>query len=330
MLGKLRKLIFGISLEETTVARRGFTVSDEGMRQYLEKIGQIFVQGYHAALLDDNPATLAPYLYAEVEAEYQGFAFEGAGMGLALLDMLTPWRKSRLQQFLDGPGGGHYYMVHIGLGWALARLRRPVENRLKRLDPLVGWLAVEGFGFHEGFFHWPRTIQKQERPAHLTGYACRVFDQGLGRSLWFVKGADVAGISATISAFSSERQSDLWSGVGLACGYAGGVDASAIRALVDAAAPHQAPFAQGAAFAAATRQRAKNPVAHTELACQILWGKSLDEIAHLVNLAAESLPFDGPEPAWEVWRQRTQAQWSAVRPGHDVVHALASDQEIVR
>ena len=320
MLGRLRKRIFGISLDETTIARRGFTVSDEGVRQYLEKIGQIFIQGYHAALLDDNPPTLASYLYDEIEREYQGFAFEGAAMGLALLDILTPWRKSRLQQLLDGPGADHYYMIHVGVGWALARLRRPVENHLKRLDPLVGWLAGEGFGFHEGYFHWPRTIEKQERPDRLTGYACRAFDQGVGRSLWFVKGADVARISAAIEAFPSARQNDLWSGVGLACGYAGGVDADSIKALADAAGPHQAPLAQGAAFAAATRQRAKNPVTHTELACQVLWGLSLDETAHLVNVAAEALPADGPEPAWEVWRQRTQAQ----------CHPITREQEFVR
>ena len=206
MLGRLRKRIFGISPEEATVRRRRFAVSDEGVRQYLEKIGKIFIQGYHAALLDDNAPTLASYLYNEIEREYQGFAFEGAAMGLALLDILTPWRRNRLQQLLDGPGADHYYMIHVGVGWALARLRRPVEKHLKRLDPTVSWLAVEGFGFHEGFFDWPRTIERRDRPGQLTGYACRAFDQGIGRSLWFVKGANVARISTTIAAFSSARQ----------------------------------------------------------------------------------------------------------------------------
>src|SRR3712207_8380154 len=47
-------------------------------------------------------------------------------------------------------------------------------------------------------------------------------DQGLGRSLWFVQGADVRRIPATVNAFPAERRPDLWSGLGLACGYAGG------------------------------------------------------------------------------------------------------------
>ena len=51
MLGRLRKLIFGISLEETTVARRGFEVSDEGVRACLEKIGQTN-NVIHAFILD--------------------------------------------------------------------------------------------------------------------------------------------------------------------------------------------------------------------------------------------------------------------------------------
>ncbi len=317
LLGRFRKRMFGISLEETTVARRGFAVSDDGVRQYLEEIGRTFVHGYHGALVDSNPESLADTLRKEIEIEYQGFAFEGAGMGLALLDLLTPWPSNRLQRFLDGSGNGHYYMIHIGLGWALARLRRRVEGHLKRLDPVVGWLAVEGYGFHEGYFAWTRYIENQEPPPHqLTGYARRVFDQGLGRSLWFVKGANVERITDTINTFASARQSDLWSGVGLACGYAGGVNSKNIKALKQASGAYYPELAQGVAFAAATRHRAKNPVAHTELACQIICGLSLDETAALTDTIRETLPIspseiDKPEPAWELWQQRVQAKFVA-------------------
>ena len=59
------------------------------------------------------------------------------------------------RSFLAGPGAAHTYMVHVGAGWALAQLRRRVDRALARLDPLLGWLAVDGYGFHQGYFRWP-------------------------------------------------------------------------------------------------------------------------------------------------------------------------------
>ncbi len=309
MLGQLRKRIFGISPKETTFARRGFPASEAKVQQRLEKIGQIFVQGYHAAIVDPKPAALVARLN-EIEIEFQGFAYEGAAMGLTLLDILTPWPTNRLRNFIDGPGAPHAYMLQVGAGWALARLHRPVEGWLNRLDPVVKWLALDGYGFHEGYFHWPRTIENQVRPSRLSGYACRGFDQGLGRSLWFVKGANVDRVSATIKAFPSSRQPDLWSGIGLACAYAGGVERQAIETLVQATGSRRSALAQGVVFAAKTRLRAENPAPHTELACRIVCGMSLAEAAHLFDVTGETLPVAGPEPAFEIWRQRIQAHFT--------------------
>jgi hypothetical protein len=308
MLGRLRKLLFGISPAETTASRRGFVVNDNRVREHLEKIGHIFVQGYHAALLDPRPPALATRL-AELEIGFQGFAYEGVAMGLTLLDILNPWGQHHLRSFLDGSGAPHAYMIQVGVGWALARLHRPVEGWLNRLDPVVKWLALDGYGFHEGYFDWPRYIENQVLPHRLSGYACRGFDQGLGRCLWFVKGAEAPRIAATIAAFPAARQPDLWSGVGLACGYAGGVERQAIEALAHAAGAYHPQLAQGVVFAAGTRQKAGNPVPHTEMACQLICGMSLAEAAQLFAVTGEALPMAEPEPAFEVWRQRIQAQF---------------------
>ena len=309
--GLLRKVAFGISLEEATFARRGFRASDTRAQQRLEKIGKVFLQGYHAVLEEDAPEALALRLRA-VDAELRGFAFEGAAMGLTLLDHLSLWKGKRLQPFLNGPGAAHVYMAHVGVGWALARLpwlRRHAEQYLTRLDPLLCWLVVDGYGFHEGYFNGRRAIERQAIPNQLKGYARRVFDQGLGRSLWFVEGADVLRISSTVASFEPERHADLWSGVGLACAYAGGVDQAGIEAMRMAAQAYTPYLAQGAAFAAKTRQRANNPAAHTEMACKVLCGLSTEAAALITDVALERLPGDGEEPAYEVWRQRIQAQF---------------------
>ncbi len=275
---------------------------------YLEGIGRTFLLGYHAALEEDQPDRLGSMLDG-IEPELRGFAFEGAGMGLYLLDLLTPWRRDRLHQFLEGPGAVHVYMVHVGAGWALAQLARRVDLALARFDPLLGWLAVDGYGFHQGYFHWPETVEGQRVPRRLSGYARRVFDQGLGRSLWFVEGAEVSRIASTIARFPQPRHGDLWSGVGLACAYAGGVPGEAIEALVTLAGGHHPDMAQGVAFAAKARQHAGNPASHTELACGVVCGMPADEAASLTDHALTNLMDEGGLPAYEVWRRRIRANW---------------------
>lgn len=224
-------------------------------------------------------------------------------MGLTLLDYVTPWRK-RLRALLSGPGAQYKYLAHVGVGWGLARIPGGGHRFLSQLDPLIRWLAVDGYGFHEGYFHWRRYIAKQIPPTRFHGYALRAFDQGLGRSLWFVQCADVARIAAAIAAFPADRQGDLWSGVGLACAYAGGAERGDIEAMANGAGTYRAHLAQGAAFAAEARRHAGNPAEHTDLACNTLCGLSAAEAAALTVEAQRRLPSDDDEPAYEIWRRR--------------------------
>jgi hypothetical protein len=305
----LRRLIFSISPEEATFRRRGFKSRDECVRLRLERIGGTFLLGYHAALEAEGDEPLARRLNA-VESEFRGFAFEGAAMALALLDFVKPWGRRRLKSFIEGAGSAHAYMLYVGAGWALARLRRDAARALRRFDPLLGWLAIDGYGFHEGYFHWPAYVARQKRPRSMSGYALRAFDQGLGRSLWFVEGADVERIAAAVNAFAEARRVDLWSGVGLACAYAGGVDGARLQALRAASGRFASHLAQGAAFAAKARQRADNPANHTETACRILCELSADAAADLTDVALLNLTPDGDEPVYEVWRRRIAGEFA--------------------
>lgn len=308
--GRLRKLVFGISPEEARFERRGFPPCEPAARARLETIGRTFIRGYRAALADTRPEPLGAEL-DRLEPELRGFAYEGAAMGLELLDRLTPWTRTRLESFLAGPGGRHAYMVHVGAGWALARLRRTIDGprSLAGMDPLLRWLAVDGYGFHEGYFDWPRSIGEQRTPERISGYARRVFDQGLGRSLWFVEGASVERIVTAVGRFPSHRRGDLWSGLGLAAAYAGGAERAGLETLRQASGDDYPRVAQGAAFATKARARAENPAPHTELACAVLCGMSVEAAAALTDQALEDLPPDGAEPAYEVWRQRVQRRF---------------------
>ena len=305
LLGQARRRFLGLSPAEASFARRGFLTGEEIARQRLEQVGITFLSGYHAALEETGFVPLERRLVT-VEKDLQGFAFEGAAMGLALLDCFTPWRKNRWRTFTEGLAQSHIYMVHVGLGWALARLRRRVTPHRAQLDPLLGWLMVDGYGFHEGYFNWPRYVEQRAIPSHLDGYERRVFDQGLGRSLWFVKGADVAAVASAIDTFPSKRHEDLWSGVGLACAYAGGCGRTAIQSLRAAAHGHLPALAQGVAFAAQTRQRAANLNSHTETVCRLICKRSAEETAAITDAALEDLRGEDGLPAYEVWRRRIQ------------------------
>ncbi len=232
-------------------------------------------------------------------------------MSLFLQDRLTLFQKrSRFDSFLTGEGKHHTYMLHVGAGWAMARLphlRKRMERVLRQMDPLLRWLAVDGFGFHEGYFHAPKSIRARCVPAGLIGYSRRAFDQGLGRSLWFVEGADPERIQRTIATFRTRRRGDLWSGVGLACGYAGGLEEPDVVRLTAAAGAHLPEFAQGVAFAAKARDLAGNSSAFTELACQAVCGVSAARAASITDDALAELPPGCPKSGYESWRRRIQA-----------------------
>src|ERR1044072_5573652 len=180
---RLRKQLLGISFEEVTFTHRGFNDSGRAARERLEHIGRRFLQGYHAALCDEGPEVLASNLEA-FGRESCGFAYEGAAMGLTLLDQLSLRNRGRLLTFLNGVGSRHTYMIHVGVGWAIARipwLRRNFHYAVAHLDPLLRWLAADGNGFSDFYFKFPHFLRKPERLNQIQGYARHAYAQGVGR-----------------------------------------------------------------------------------------------------------------------------------------------------
>jgi enediyne biosynthesis protein E3 len=300
--GQMLKPLFGVSDKEA----RSFSEEDQGAALRLETVIRLVTKGCQITLQSSNFAVLVPRL-DEGDPELRGFLYEGAGIGLAALDCLMPW-KNRIKDFLNGPGSTYIYAVPLGAGMGLARLRRNPERFMRRLDPVLGWIIIDGYGFHEGFFARKRYIEKQEVPKHLSAYARRVFDHGLGRAIWFVRSTNVERVAATIASFPTKRQADLWSGIGLACGYTGGVNHAAVEALQVAAGPYKHHLALGAAIAANARHEVGNPSPHAERACEVLWGLPSETVSQMTDAARENLPVDGDEPAYEIWRQRLVAQ----------------------
>jgi enediyne biosynthesis protein E3 len=305
VLKQFRRRVFGIPEKAIDFKRRGFRAAPDDISHRLEDVCSSFVAGYHSALESGSVRELE-FCLDQVEPERRGFAFEGAAMGLALLDLLTPWRRERIGEFLRGVGDPHAYMIHVGVGWVWARFPFGFRLQRKKLDPLLDWLAFDGWGFHEGFFHWPKYIASQPAPKKLSGYERRAFDQGLGRSFWFVNGGNIELIAQMIANFPSDRRPDLWSGIGLAATYAGMINETSLAELRAKSGSFSPQLAQGAAFAAKARQRAGNVTDYTNLATSVFCSMSALDAARLCDQTEENLPDNAEPPAFEVWRRRIQ------------------------
>ena len=324
MLQVLSKL-FSIDGCEVTFARRGFSSAKPEIRERLEYVGTIFLLGYHAALQVNEPGALSEKL-EQVELEYRGFAYEGAAMALALQDAITP-RSNRLTDFMAGAGRRHIYMLHVGAGWACARLpwvRRSIETFICKFHPVLRWLVLDGYGFHQGYFHFKTPLISALNRFSIG--ARHVFYQGLGRSLWFIHGCDPHQISKTISSFPTLYQCDAWSGIGLACAYAGGAALPDLQDLIALAGHFDSALAQGAAFAAKARQLAGNEAAHTEQACAVLAGVSAEQAATVCDSTLAQIDKNSPSP-YQEWRELAQNYFSSSR---NLLRRNSQDYEIVQ
>ncbi len=317
----LRRRILTPDISETFVSTRRFHDGGPEAREVLETVGSSFLTGLAAAAGARHVGEVDDEL-GGLPTRFKGFAYEGAGMGFALVDALTPGRPHRSAAFLAGPGEPHIYLAYVGIGWALARLPRPLWRRAaaSATDPLLRWLVLDGYGVHQAYF---RTDQYVFGPRHVgvvswppegpRRYAARVVDQGSGRATWFVAGADAALAADLLDAFPAERRQDLYSGAGLAATYAGGTSERALRVFLTRAGEH-APFvAQASAFAAQARVRAGLLVPHCEVATRVFCGMSATEAAKITDALLPTEPVTGALPAYEIWRRAVAAHFADVR-----------------
>jgi enediyne biosynthesis protein E3 len=310
-----RRRLLTPSTSQTLLSVRGFHVKDAQSRELLESVGGHFLQGYGYA------AESARGRHAEVGLEgvpsrFRGFAYEGAAMGFAMVDGF--FGGHRLAQFLEGRAQDHLYMSYVGIGWAMARLPRFRWPRLE-FDPLLRWLVLDGYGFHQAYFRTRRYIRECYREERFPwpaddpgGYAGRAIDQGIGRALWFVAGTDPAQAAIEIGRFPQARRPDLFAGVGLAATYAGGATSAELRELLRLAAPYRCELAQGAAFAAEAAKHAGIDAPHAEIGTRVFCDATVTQAAKVViNTMPDARTAATPSdpPAYEVWRRRIAAEF---------------------
>lgn len=316
----LRRRILTPNVRETKLDRRGFYVKSPAARELLESVGEHFLTGY-AIAAEAGSIAEAEYRLENLPAEFRGFAYEGAGMAFGVRDGL-PFGGHWVADFIAEPGARHIYMIYVGVGWALARLPRFrwASATAALTDPVLRWLALDGYGFHQAYFHTERYVRGQYQdpafpwpPEGPSSYASRAIDQGIGRATWFVCGADPDRVADQLDAFPEPRRADLYSGAGLAATYAGGLSKAELWTFRGRGSAYIPQIAQGSAFAATARIRAALETPHTFLAAEMLCGTTPPEAARICDEALPSPSEGGAEPAFELWRQRIISQLASLQ-----------------
>jgi len=279
---------------------RGFDLAEKSHEERLESIGKTFLRGYNLILSARSLAEFEQAM-AQEPALLRGFFIEGGAMGSALVDSI-PFRRPMLRKFRARFEKRYPLLVHAGTGLAMSKLSWREKAIVGALDPFYRWLAYDGMGYHNVYFQQEKTLNSPKRI--LAGYASQAYDQGVGRGIWFVSGADIGKAAALVDGMAADRRADIWSGIGLATCYAGPADENIFLEGYQRAGKHGEWFAQGIAFACSARMNDQSMPETISEAIKTLWGMEPEALAALVEELRQS-NADGPRadhPRYEAWR----------------------------
>ncbi len=237
--------------------------------QKTEEIKTVFLETQlFYAKHDDMPA-LIEYL-ENTEKEFSSIAYESASMAIALKSFQSDTFPHAWLLFANGPAAAHQAQVYVGLGWAIAKFNFPFLTAVKKLHSRFYFRIADGCGYYDGSFKRRQTVINQQLPDYLPTAGLHMYDQGVGRSIWYTQNADVHKINGRIENFEACRHADLWRGVGIAVAYVGGCNDADLKMLFTYAATNSFQLACGAALAARSRTMANTMTDDTDR-CSRLW-----------------------------------------------------------
>ncbi|MGF6886618.1 hypothetical protein ABIA39_004608 [Nocardia sp. GAS34] len=310
IFGPLRSTLLGTRITEPPLeSRPGFVQPNAATAAELERVATHLAQGIDQAVrTKDNDELIA--LINQKPEQYRGFAFEGAATGLAAVDSITPF-SHRAHDLITGPAAQHDLTMYVGVGLALGRIPRPIWRKVFPRHQTYRWLALDGYGFYNAFFRTEKWVGRHHVDQRFPGWMGdaaplkRAVDQGIGRALWFISGGSPEGVAKLVDEFDESRHADLWSGIGIATTFAGGVEVADLEAILARVPQFREPLAAGAAMVAKIRTRADSATPHTHVAVSTYCaGRTLDEAVALVDRAFDDVPQDGTAIGYQRWRDR--------------------------
>ncbi len=265
----------------------------------IEKIKTIFQTSKDFCTEQNDLSILIPYL-ENTDPEFRSIAYEGASMAIALKDLTKGDTLNLWNSFSEHGGVNHTSQIYAGLGWAIAHQGHTVLPFFETLSPLMRYCVLDGCGYYDGIFKQRQTIKNKKFPEIFHGYLLEAYDQGVGRSLWYILKGEVGKITETIKTFSIIRHSALWRGIGVACAYVGGCDEMQLRSLLSFAGKHHIQLAISAVLVSRSRIQANTLTPDVELACRIFCNLSAEE-ALLLTVRSEPDALIDVDDAYERW-----------------------------
>ena len=300
--------------------QRGVYQENDATQRRLSEIGDFVLQGYRIS--GEHHASFHRIVeqVSLIPKEFQGFVYEGVGMGLAEKGLRLRGSLSLLEDFATQFAMPFHNWIYVGIGLMASQANISLLPISASFSRERRWLALDGYAYHQGVFHWQTLIKQRAYPEtineKITAAEASVFDQGLGRSLWFVDAGKVEPLLKTVEQFSTSRQKDLWGGIGYACAYAGGASEETLRSLFTTAATHQPQLLAGATFALKARTASECPAKWTSLTYQ-LW-QSLSQSSPASTQAHDTWAHD--TWAHDTWTHDTWTHYRA-----NITHPTAND-----
>lgn len=248
--------------------------SVSGKMEYIQKVF-LSVQDYMQK--DHELEELIAFLDSE-PPEFRSVAYESASMEKGQQELSCGKELDNWKKFYQHSAKAHTFHMDIGLGWAFAKTEISPTPYLQSLRPVISWMVFDGMGYYHGLFKGRRTVKNQLVPEGIERQELHGFDQGLGRRLWYISKGEVNELVQLIQPFHFSRHSDLWRGVGIACGYVGGSRKENLQQLLICSAGFKQQLCAGVALAAMSRSASNSVTSDIELACEIILEKSLNDV----------------------------------------------------
>ncbi|MDR2008908.1 MAG: DUF1702 family protein [Bacteroidales bacterium] len=274
-IGSLKQIFFGMPLCEANSAIRNFEKGDAQERT--ELVAKTVIEGYNTAVEKGLSEDLLD-VRLMIKNELSGFFNEGIGMGLYTLSLFSISQKNIYWDFVKGVGKPHEYMSYIGAGIACGVFNKPFEKFLVKANPTCSLLVLNGIGFYYAYFKIEKGLYQHyiRNDVKKDDFFVECYDNGVGRALWFCENGNSQNIKKIIDTFPKKRQAAIWSGIGLAATYAGGVEENEIRELKKHSGQFWEFVAEGSFLATHCRDIAGNSHNY-DITEKILIGKSAEE-----------------------------------------------------
>lgn len=237
---------------------------------------------------DDNIPQLAASL-ASMKVTDRIVVTESSFYAAMCLDISRPLEFSRVA-LLAELVPDHIASLGLGVGHVMSALQVDADITQALSEHYLGWMAMDAYGMHEGYFRWFDSVHKMKMPEGLPPLAQEAFDQGLGRGLWFIAGGDSDTILNLVNSFPIARRFSMWRGIGLNVGFWGAFDEKQIRQLYKASGKFLPYFQQGVVQAVAMRCDIDEVEDHTRAGSEIVCGAPIHEISELAHTLMQKVP----------------------------------------